>query len=147
MTIGKLILSLLFVSALAIGSTMFFGGFVDSPTYSNTSMTYNQSRFEAVASDTQALAVEMNETISNTEFTGIAAIDLPLTMVRGGYNTLIITMKSINIFDNLFFAIIESTGLDLAWFLVIVMASLGVIFALGIISILLRYDVIGGSRY
>lgn len=147
MTIGRMILALLFVSAVAVGVTIFFGGFVDSPTYSNATTGYNQTAFVEVAKDTQDMAVEMNETISQSEFTGIAAIDLPLTMVVGGFNTLKLALKSVDIFDQLFYALIEGAGLPLGWFLPYVTTAIAVIFILGLASILLRYDILGGSRY
>jgi hypothetical protein len=139
-------LALLFVSGMAIASTLFIAGFTSSSSYSNATSGYVTTEYEQTANQTMALAGEMNNTVTNMQVTGFLPVDLPLYVVRGGYDALKLTFKSIDIFNSLFTAIISSSHLPLGWFQMLAMAGIAIIVLFGIISVLMRFDILGG-RY
>jgi len=139
-------LALLFISGLAIASTLFIAGFTASSSYSNSTSGYETADYEQVANETMALAGEMNNTVTNMQVTGFLPVDLPLYIVKGGYDALKLTFKSIDIFNGLFTTIMESTHLPLAWLQMLAMAAIAIIVLFSIISVLMRFDILGG-RY
>lgn len=130
-----MIIGLIMFSGLVVGFSTFYGNI--ATTYGKT---YTDLAFLNATSRTNTMVNQLKSSVETTRMTGIAIVDIPLTIASGVYNTLKLLFGSVNIFSSLLTDLTSIFGIP-GWVVVMVMGIISTIIVFEIISGVLRYRV------
>lgn len=138
--IGAYVLALLFIAVMVIGITNFM---VEIPgNYGVNKSELDNASFVGKANEVKNMSDDMKNVIEESEITGIGEIDAPLMVLRGGYQAIMLSFSSIDLFVSMVSDLVTATGILPGWFQSFIIAAAAISVVLIVIGSLLRYDLI-----
>jgi len=138
--IGSYLLGILFVTVIVIGLTSFMA---ETPkNYGVNESTLDNTSFVNKVESINEMSENMKDTIENSEITGIGVVDAPILILKGGYQAVMLSLDSMDLFIAIISDLATSTGIMPSWFVAILISAASLVIVLIVISSLLRYELI-----
>lgn len=131
----ELLFALIIFSGVLIGLANFSSDLLSSYGVAGEDITDLE-----VTSAVESHVETLKESIENTQLTGVAILDVPLTIASGAYNTLKLLFTSTNLYLSLLGGISEILPIP-GWVITTIMGCLSIFIIFEIVSAIMKYKV------
>jgi len=135
--VRALVIMILLASMVIIGTAMFYGSFAE--TYGSTGVD-DISNFSS-ATQAQTLATNMRDSIKDAKLTNVELVDIPFTIITGGYNAFKLVFDTIDYVNAMTNDLVVFTGLPIGWAVTILTGLVMVIIVFAALGALLKWEV------
>lgn len=140
MRIGAIMLGALVIVMFTVGMANFMGSM--STSYGTNATSVNESAFMAKAEEVKNISASMKDAIESSRVTNIPAIDLPIAVMKGLWEAARLFFATADIYTTLISDMAITSMLGMGWFTGLVLAVVGVVIVLGVLSVLHKYELV-----